>query len=235
MRERVEPLRDELHELCRGLDRRVQVMEVCGTHTVSIFRTGLRSMLPENLRLVSGPGCPVCVTAQRHIDAAIELAARQDVILTTYGDMMRVPGRTGSLERLRAQGAQIKVVNSARTALDLARKNSGSPVESGAPGPRVMHMPAQGTPANLTLKKGLVSGTSVPLLYAWIASTQTNQIEKKDIFIRLCDESGAPLVTWAVIDAFPTKLDAPTFGADSNDVAVESMELMASSVSIEEA
>lgn len=109
-----------------------------------------------------------------------------------------------------------------------------SPVESGAPGPRVMHMPAQGTPANLTLKKGLVSGTSVPVLYAWIASTQTNQIDKKDIFIRLCDESGAPLVTWSVIDAFPTKLDAPTFGADSNDVAVESMELMASSVSIEE-
>ena len=109
-----------------------------------------------------------------------------------------------------------------------------SPVESGAPGPRVMHMPAQGTPANVTLKKGLVSGTSVPALYAWIASTQTNQIEKKDIFIRLCDEEGAPLVTWSVLDAFPTKLDAPTFGADSNDVAVESMELMASSISIEE-
>lgn len=109
-----------------------------------------------------------------------------------------------------------------------------SPVEGGSPGPRVMHMPAQGTPASLTLKKGLVSGTSVPALYEWIASAQTNQIEKKDVFIRLCDETGAPLVSWAVLDAFPTKLDAPTFGADSDDVAVESMELMASSVLIEE-
>lgn len=110
-----------------------------------------------------------------------------------------------------------------------------SPTESGAPGPRVMHMPAQGSAANITLKKGLVIGASVPALYDWIASTQTNQIEKKDIFIRLCDEAGAPLVSWSVKDAFPTKLDAPSFGADSNDVAVESMELMASSITIEEA
>ena len=98
-------------------------MEVCGTHTVSIFRSGIRAMLPENLRLVSGPGCPVCVTAQRHIDAAIELATQPGVILATYGDMMRVPGRSSSLERLRADGAQIRVVNSARTALDLAGAN----------------------------------------------------------------------------------------------------------------
>ena len=110
-----------------------------------------------------------------------------------------------------------------------------SPTESGSPGPRVMHMPTQGTAANITLKKGLVVGTSVSVLYDWIASTQTNQIEKKDIFIRLCDEEGSPLVSWSVLDAFPTKLEAPTFGADSNDVAVESMELMASSISIEEA
>src|SRR5512140_3683118 len=103
-------------------------MEVCGTHTVSIFRTGVRSLLPPNLRLVSGPGCPVCVTAQRHIDAAIDLAARPGVILTTYGDMLRVPGRRGSLERLRADGADIRVVNSARTALDFARANPQRPV-----------------------------------------------------------------------------------------------------------
>jgi hydrogenase expression/formation protein HypD len=78
-------------------------------------------MLPANLRLVSGPGCPVCVTAQRHIDAALELARREGIILATYGDMMRVPGRGGSLEDLRAAGAQVRVINSARTALQLAR------------------------------------------------------------------------------------------------------------------
>ncbi len=128
MRARAESLRSELHELCGGLGRRVQLMEVCGTHTVSAFRSGIRSLLPENLRLVSGPGCPVCVTAQRHIDAAIELAARSDVILATYGDMMRVPGRLGSLERLRARGARVHVVNSIRTALNLARTHSDTPV-----------------------------------------------------------------------------------------------------------
>jgi hydrogenase expression/formation protein HypD len=96
-------------------------MEVCGTHTVALFRAGVRTLLPENLRLVSGPGCPVCVTAQRHIDAAIELATQPHVILATYGDMLRVPGRRGSLERQRAEGAQVRVVGSTRAALDLAR------------------------------------------------------------------------------------------------------------------
>jgi len=116
-------LASTLRDLCAAAGRRIQLMEVCGTHTVSVFRHGLRSLLPEEMRLVSGPGCPVCVTAQRHIDAAIELAGRPGVILATYGDMMRVPGRSGSLEQLRAGGADVRVVNSARVALDLARAN----------------------------------------------------------------------------------------------------------------
>jgi phage tail-like protein len=109
-----------------------------------------------------------------------------------------------------------------------------SPVEGGAPGPRVMHMPAQGTAANITLKKGLVRGKSVPTLYSWINSIQINQVEKKDIFVRLCNEQGSAVISWRVINAFPTKLDAPTFDANSNDVAIESMELMADGVFIEE-
>jgi hydrogenase expression/formation protein HypD len=124
----IQSMRRELNELCAHLSRTVRIMEVCGTHTVSIFRSGIRSLLPENLRLVSGPGCPVCVTAQRHIDAAIELAHRPNVILATYGDMVRVPGRQGSLEALRAAGARIHVINSAQTALQLARENAGSSV-----------------------------------------------------------------------------------------------------------
>lgn len=117
----MQELRDELARLCERIGRRVQVMEVCGTHTVSAFRSGLRSMIPANLRLVSGPGCPVCVTAQRHIDAAIRLAAEHDVTLATYGDMIRVPGKLGSLEVLRAKGARVRVVNSAMSALQIAR------------------------------------------------------------------------------------------------------------------
>jgi len=128
MNPHIAPLREELHALCGRAGHRVQFMEVCGTHTVSAFRSGLRSMLPDNLRLISGPGCPVCVTAQRHIDAAIELAARNDAVIATYGDMLRVPGRLGSLELLRARGAEIRVVGSARTALRVACAMPDRPV-----------------------------------------------------------------------------------------------------------
>jgi hydrogenase expression/formation protein HypD len=117
-----------MEQLAGGLRRPARLMEVCGTHTVSIFRSGLRSLFPDNLRLVSGPGCPVCVTAQRHLDAAIELGAQRSVILATYGDMMRVPGRLGSLERLRAGGADVQVVTSARASLELARRHPSRPV-----------------------------------------------------------------------------------------------------------
>ncbi len=99
----------------------LQIMEICGTHTVSLFRSGVKSLMPERLRLVSGPGCPVCVTSQGYIDAACDLAAREDVTICTYGDMVRVPGRSGSLEHRRGQGARVVVVYSARDALQYAR------------------------------------------------------------------------------------------------------------------
>lgn len=120
-------LTEQITAACNDLGR-VRIMEVCGTHTVSIFRNGIRSLLPTSLRLVSGPGCPVCVTAQRYIDAAIELALREGVIVTTYGDMMRVPGSSGSLEESRAAGARVHIVNSARAALQVARRHPDSPV-----------------------------------------------------------------------------------------------------------
>jgi phage tail-like protein len=109
-----------------------------------------------------------------------------------------------------------------------------SPITSGTPGPRVLLMPAQGTPANVTLKKGVVRRASVGALYSWIATTRINQIEKKNIFIRLCDENGDAVISWKVINAFPTKLEAPTFDANSNDVAIESMELMGDGVEMTE-
>jgi len=109
-----------------------------------------------------------------------------------------------------------------------------SPVESGTAGPRVMTMPAQAQAPTVTLKKGVVHGVSVKALYEWIGSKQLHLIEKKDVFIRLCDENGDPLVSWKVINAFPTKLEAPGFDATSNDAAVESMELTADSVVVEE-
>ena len=112
----------EIAAACAPLNR-VQIMEVCGTHTVALFRSGIKSLLPKGLRLVRGPGCPVCVTSQGYLDAAMEMAALPDVVICTYGDMVRVPGRSGSLEQHRALGAKVAVVYSARDALQVAQKN----------------------------------------------------------------------------------------------------------------
>ena len=107
-----------------------------------------------------------------------------------------------------------------------------SSTESGKASPRVFRMPAQATDTTLTLKKGLVPAKSAPALYDWINSISLNQVQKKDIVISLCDETGKPVVSWTVVNAFPTKLDAPSFSATSNDAAIESMELLADGTSI---
>jgi phage tail-like protein len=109
-----------------------------------------------------------------------------------------------------------------------------SPTAGGAPGPRTMHMPAQRTQPTITLKKGIVRKVSMKVLYDWIKTVQINQIEKKDIFVRLCDEKGDAVISWKVNNAFPTKLDAPTFDAKSNDVAIQNMELKADFITLEE-
>lgn len=120
--------RSLIERISRGSRRDVRLMEVCGTHTMSIFRSGIRSALPPSVSLLSGPGCPVCVTAQGEIDAFIELSRRQDVIVTTFGDLMRVPGRTSSLQRERAEGRDIRVVYSTSDALEIAGRHRGKKV-----------------------------------------------------------------------------------------------------------
>ncbi len=108
--------------------KEVRFMEVCGTHTVSIFRSGIRSVLPPTISLLSGPGCPVCVTDQAEIDAFIELARIDDVIVTTFGDLMRVPGTRSSLQKESAAGRDIRVVYSTFDALEIAKKNPAKKV-----------------------------------------------------------------------------------------------------------
>lgn len=103
-------------------------MEVCGTHTMAIHRNGIPSLLPEKLNLLSGPGCPVCVTPVSYLDHAIELARLDGVVLATFGDLIRVPGSYSSLERARAEGARVEVVYSPLEALSLAKKNKESEV-----------------------------------------------------------------------------------------------------------
>jgi hydrogenase expression/formation protein HypD len=97
-------------------------MEVCGGHTMAFYKFGLPALLPDNIRLLSGPGCPVCVTDTRYIDQAVAYSRLPDVIVTTFGDLIRVPGSTSSLMKERAQGGDIRTVYSSLEALEIARE-----------------------------------------------------------------------------------------------------------------
>ncbi len=121
-------LAGRIREASEGLDRQVVLMEVCGTHTHAIAAAGLRRMLPPQVRLISGPGCPVCVTPVDYLDRAEALAALPGTIVCTFGDLVRVPSSRGSLEQARARGARIRVVYSPRDALEAARAEPGARV-----------------------------------------------------------------------------------------------------------
>jgi len=122
MLERIHKAQTITDKACKQLGRQINIMEVCGTHTVSIFRSGIRSILPKEIKLLSGPGCPVCVTDQGYIDTVLALAERDDCLIATYGDMIRVPGDNGSLETRQSSG-NIRIVLSSEDALQLARDN----------------------------------------------------------------------------------------------------------------
>jgi hydrogenase expression/formation protein HypD len=119
---RLQSCLDEVRVLAERIGRPVKLMEVCGTHTMAAFRTGLRSLLPPSVSLISGPGCPVCVTPNSYLDRALAIAAQPGVIVATFGDMLRVPGTQSSLERARALGADVRVVYSPLDALRAARE-----------------------------------------------------------------------------------------------------------------
>jgi len=124
----IDTLVDSISGKANEIHRPVNLMEVCGTHTMAAFRCGIRSHLPENVRLLSGPGCPVCVTSDQYIDHAIELAMIDDTIIVTFGDMVRVPGNRGTLSHARARGKMVRVVYSPQRALEIARENPGREV-----------------------------------------------------------------------------------------------------------
>ncbi len=100
-----------------------RLMEFCGGHTNAIFRHGLRQLLPSSIEMLSGPGCPVCVTAAADLDRAIALGRLPSVIITSFGDMIRVPGSRASLQQAKADGADVRIVYSAQDALGIARDN----------------------------------------------------------------------------------------------------------------
>lgn len=122
-RELVRNMAGNIRRMAERLPAPVNFMEVCGTHTMSIYQYGIRSLLPENVRLVSGPGCPVCVTPVGYLDKALLCAADPRNIVATFGDMLRVPGSRSSLMEQRAKGADIRIVYSSLDAVALARNN----------------------------------------------------------------------------------------------------------------
>ncbi len=123
-------------ELARGLirsvsqisTRKARLMEFCGGHTVSIMKHGIRQLLPPTIEMLSGPGCPVCVTDNADLDKAIALARLPGMILATFGDMLKVPGSRSSLQEARADGADVRITYSTMDALQMARENLSRPV-----------------------------------------------------------------------------------------------------------
>jgi len=125
--ERCKAVLSQIEEALQG--QTLRFMEVCGTHTVALFRSGVHSLLPSSVVHLTGPGCPVCVTHESEVAAYMELAERPDVIIATFGDLMRVPGPGGStLKKAQAEGARVEVVYSPFDALAVAAKNPGDKV-----------------------------------------------------------------------------------------------------------
>jgi hydrogenase expression/formation protein HypD len=108
--------------------KKINLMEICGTHTIAIFRNGIRKILPTHINLISGPGCPVCVTPISAIDEIIALSKKEKIIITTFGDMIKVPGSTSTLEKEKANGADIRIIYSTLDALKIAQDNPSQEV-----------------------------------------------------------------------------------------------------------
>ncbi len=119
-RKKVEVLVSEIKRISK---KEVTFMEVCGGHTMSIQKFGIPSLLPENIRLISGPGCPVCVTDRKYIDQAVAYSRMPGTIITTYGDLIRVPGSSSSLEKEKAAGGDVRIVYSILDAVEIAARN----------------------------------------------------------------------------------------------------------------
>ncbi|MCX7986862.1 MAG: hydrogenase formation protein HypD [Bacteroidales bacterium] len=117
--EAIKSLSAYLHKIS---NKEITIMEVCGSHTMSVHRFGIHDLLPEHIHLISGPGCPVCVTSIDFMDKAIALARLPNTIITTFGDLIKVPGSTSSLEKERANGADIRIVFSINEALEMAER-----------------------------------------------------------------------------------------------------------------
>ncbi len=162
--------------------RPVRLMEFCGGHTVAVMRNGIRQLLPPTIEMLSGPGCPVCVTSNADIDKSIALACLPNVIITTFGDMMKVPGSYSSLQKARAEGADIRIVYSTLDALQIARDN----------------------PKRSIIFIGIGFETTAPTIAAAILQAQRERIQN---FYVLCLLKLCPPIMKALLELGELKLD----------------------------
>ena len=177
-------------ELAKGLishihhqsQKQARLMEFCGGHTVTIFRYGIRQVLPPTIDMVSGPGCPICVTANADLDKAIALAQIPDVIIATFGDMLKVPGSHSSLQKVKANGAEVHTVYSTMDALKQAEAN----------------------PAKSIVFLGIGFETTAPTIAASVLQAQEKKIKNYYVLSlhKLC-----PPVIKAILDSGEVKLD----------------------------
>jgi hydrogenase expression/formation protein HypD len=177
-------------DLAKGLISKIQqksktsvrFMEFCGGHTVTIFRYGIRQVLPPTIEMVSGPGCPVCVTANADLDKAIALAQIPGVIITSFGDMLKVPGSYSSLQKVKADGADVRMVYSTMDALNLAEEN----------------------PVRSIIFLGIGFETTAPTIAASILQAEARGIRNYYVLSmhKLC-----PPVIRAILDSGEVKLD----------------------------
>ena len=183
--------------------RPLRIMEVCGTHTHEIFRLGLRKLLPESIDLISGPGCPVCVTAVGFIDEACWLALEKGCIICTFGDLIRVPGTEMSLAGARAKGADVRPVYSPLDAVQLAKKNPDQQIVFLAVGfetttPAACIAAKEAKKANLQNFSLLTANKTMPNAYqalvgsadAFLYPGHVNAITGNRTCIKLCEEQG---------------------------------------------
>jgi hydrogenase expression/formation protein HypD len=151
----------QIDAAARRIARPVTIMEICGSHTYAIGRFGIRKLLPKNVRLSSGPGCPVCVTSARDVDLALYLAGLSNVIFATFGDMLRVPGTGGdSLQKKRAEGCDVRVISSADECIGIALSN----------------------PQKEIVMMGIGFETTAPTIAAVIASCRKKDIRNFSVF-----------------------------------------------------
>ena len=169
-------------EIERAVKQPWTIMEICGGQTHAIMRYGIDQILPEEIRLVHGPGCPVCVTPLETIDRALAVAARDDVIFTSFGDMLRVPGSNDDLFRIKSRGGDVRMVYSPLEAVKMARENPDKDVvflavgfETTAPGNAMAVK--QAAAEGLTNFSEIVSHVLVPPAMEAILSAPTNLVQ----------------------------------------------------------